>query len=145
MSTFKICSVVNWLFQTNDCSKHSTTLVTHSHTHTHTHIHWWQRPPCKVPTAQQDQFGVQFSAGGHFDMQLAEPWISTCDLPVTTQPALPLDLELAYTVVFVVTSSWISDNNWRLQAYLELRNIIIYYQNKYKSCLIITKVITAHY
>ena len=30
--------------------------------------HWWQRLPCKVPTAHQEQFGVQYLAQGHFDM-----------------------------------------------------------------------------
>ena len=33
--------------------------------------HWWQRPPCKEPTAHQEQFGVQYLAQGHFDMQLS--------------------------------------------------------------------------
>ena len=31
--------------------------------------HWWQRPPCKVPTAHKEQFGVQYL--GHFDLQLS--------------------------------------------------------------------------
>ena len=36
--------------------------------------HWWQRPSCKVPTAHQEQFGVQYLAQGHFDMQLSSAW-----------------------------------------------------------------------
>ena len=38
--------------------------------------HWWQRLPCKVPTAHQEQFGVQNLAQGHFYMQLcsARSW-----------------------------------------------------------------------
>ena len=36
--------------------------------------HWWQRPPCKVPAAHQEQFGVQYLAQGHFDMQLSPAW-----------------------------------------------------------------------
>ena len=35
--------------------------------------HRWQRPPCKVPTVQQEQCGVQYLAQGHFDMQLSSP------------------------------------------------------------------------
>ena len=34
-------------------------------------LHWWQRPPCKVPTAHQEQVGVQYLAQGHFDIQLS--------------------------------------------------------------------------
>ena len=29
------------------------------------------RPPCKVPTAHQEQFGIQHLAQGHFDMELS--------------------------------------------------------------------------
>ena len=36
--------------------------------------HWWQRPPCKVLTAHQEQFGVQYLAQGHFCMQLSSAW-----------------------------------------------------------------------
>ena len=32
--------------------------------------HWWQRPPCKLPTAHQEQFGVQYLA--QLDMQLSQ-------------------------------------------------------------------------
>ena len=38
-------------------------------TFTHTFMHWWQRLPRKVPTAHQEQFGVQYLAQGCFDMQ----------------------------------------------------------------------------
>ena len=39
-------------------------------------LHWWQSPPCKVPTAHQEQFRVQYLAQGHFEMQLssAQSW-----------------------------------------------------------------------
>ena len=33
--------------------------------------YWWQRPPCKVSTAHQEQFGVQHLAQGHIDMQFS--------------------------------------------------------------------------
>ena len=42
----------------------------HIHPFTHTFIHWWRKLPCKVPTAHQKQFRVQYHAQGHFDMQL---------------------------------------------------------------------------
>ena len=32
--------------------------------------HRWQRLPCKMPTAHQEQFGVQYLAQGHYDKQL---------------------------------------------------------------------------
>ena len=41
---------------------------------------WWQRPPRKVPAAHQEQFGVQYLAQGHFDMQLS-----------SARPALPAE------------------------------------------------------
>ena len=34
-------------------------------------------PPCKAPTAYQDQFGVQYLAKEHFDMQLGGAGIRT--------------------------------------------------------------------
>ena len=58
---------------------------------THTFIHWWQRLPCKVPTAHQEQFGVQYLAQGHFNMQMRVGggiWT-----PITRRPALPLELQ----------------------------------------------------
>ena len=51
---------------------------------THFHIHWWRRPPCKVPTAHQEQLGVQYFAQGHFDMQLGGAGI----LPPDPQPPI---------------------------------------------------------
>ena len=36
--------------------------------------HWWQRLPCKLPTAHQEQFGAQYLAQGHFGMQLSVVW-----------------------------------------------------------------------
>ena len=56
---------------------------------TFTFIHWWQRLPCKVPTAHQEQFGVQYLAQGFFDMQLGEAGIQTSNLRITRRPALP--------------------------------------------------------
>ena len=55
----------------------------HIHPFTHTFIHWWRRLPCKVPTAHQEQFGVQYLAQGHFDMQLGGAGILTSDLLIT--------------------------------------------------------------
>ena len=37
----------------------------------------------------QEQFGAQYFAQGHFDMQLAG--IQTGDLPITRRPALPIE------------------------------------------------------
>ena len=65
------------LFQSNDSSKR------HTHTHTHTHTHRWRRRPCRAPAAHQEQFGVQYLARGHFDMQLGGAGIRTGDLPIT--------------------------------------------------------------
>ena len=42
----------------------------HIHPLTHTFIHWCRKLPCKVPTAHQEKFGVQYLAQGHFDTQL---------------------------------------------------------------------------
>ena len=53
--------------------------------------HWWQRLPCKVPTAHHEQFGVQFIAQEHFNMQLGRARIQTGDLPITRWPALPTE------------------------------------------------------
>ena len=33
--------------------------------------HWWQRPPCKVPTTHQEQLGAQYLPQGDFVMQLS--------------------------------------------------------------------------
>ena len=40
----------------------------HIHPFTHTFTQWRQRLPRKVPTAHQEQFGVQCRAQWHFDM-----------------------------------------------------------------------------
>ena len=55
----------------------------HIHPFTHTFIHWWQMLPRKVPAAHQEQFGVQYLAQGHFNMQLGGAGIQTSDLPIT--------------------------------------------------------------
>ena len=52
------------------------------HPFTNTLIHWWLRLPCKVPTAHQEQSGVQYHVQGFFSMQLGE-W--TSDLPITVR------------------------------------------------------------
>ena len=64
------------LFQSTDYSKCFTILATF----THTFIHWWQRVPCKAPTAYQEQFGVQYLAQGHLNMQLGGAGIQASDL-----------------------------------------------------------------
>ena len=43
--------------------------------------------------AHQEQFGVQYFAQGHFDIQLGGTGIRTSDLPITRPPALPPELQ----------------------------------------------------
>lgn len=56
----------------------------HIYPFTHTVTHWWQRLLCKVPSAHQEQCGVQ----RHFNMQPGEPGIHTSHLPITGQTSL---------------------------------------------------------
>ena len=58
--------------------------ICHIHPFTHTFTHWWQRLLCKVPSAHQEQCGVQ----RHFYMQPGEPGIRTSHLPITGQTTL---------------------------------------------------------
>ena len=59
--------------------------------------HRWQRLPCKVPTAHQEQFGVQYLAQGHVNMQLSSTQGSW-----DFEPATFLSLaELLYLHIFV--------------------------------------------
>ena len=60
--------------------------ICHIHPFTHTLIHWWQRLPCKVPAAHQEQFWVQYLAQVHFNMQLSSAWGS----PSTPWPTAAL-------------------------------------------------------
>ena len=68
------------LFQSNNSSKRCTIHATFTHSHTYSYM------PCKVPTAHQAQFGVQYLAQGHFDMQLGGVGIRTIDLQITLYP-----------------------------------------------------------
>ena len=68
----------------------------HIHPFTHTFIHWWQKLPGKLPTAHQEQFGVQYLAQTHLGMQLGGAWIRTSNLPITRQPGLPPFLFLSF-------------------------------------------------
>ena len=51
-----------------------------------------QRLPWKVPTAHQEQFGVQYLAKGHLDMQVGGARIHTSHLSVAKRLALPPEL-----------------------------------------------------
>ena len=76
--------------------------------------HWWQRLPCKVRTAHQDKFRVQYLAQGY--MRFKE----TSSLPITRRPALPPELQpnkwpkhfkkVQYLIVFC--SVLVSINSW---------------------------------
>ena len=79
------------LFQSTDCSKtlNNTSEMLLFIRFTHTFIHWWRRLPCKVPAAHQEQFGFQFLAQGHFNMQLSSARIQTSNPPITRRPTLP--------------------------------------------------------
>ena len=64
------------------------------HLFTNTFIHWWQRLPCKVSTAHQEQFGVQYLVQGHFGMLLGGARICTSNLPITKRPTVPPEPQL---------------------------------------------------
>lgn len=59
------------LFWSTDHSKHfySTYLI---HPFTYTFIHWWQRLPCKVPTAQKEHSLLPIQSA-HSDTKLSPP------------------------------------------------------------------------
>ena len=78
------------LFQSTDHSRRFTTLV--RFTRSYTFIHWWQRLPCKVPTAHQEQFGLQYLAQEH--LQQGGARIQTSNLPITRRSTLPPELQL---------------------------------------------------
>ena len=58
-----------------------------------TFTHWWQRLPCRVASVHQEQFGVQYLAQGHLDMQLRGAGNSTNNLLITRQPAVAPELK----------------------------------------------------
>ena len=47
----------------------------------------------QVPTSNQEQFGVQYLAQGHFDMQLVEPETQVSDHTIAGPLALALELQ----------------------------------------------------
>ena len=49
-----------------------------------------------MPTAHQEQFGVQYLAQGQFDTQLRGAKIQTSDRPITRRPALPPEIQLPH-------------------------------------------------
>ena len=69
---------------------------------------WW-RPPCKVPAAHQEQFGVQYLAQGRFDMQLSS---ALSNLPITSRPALPAELQLPLDLKSASFPDWENTVVW---------------------------------
>ena len=65
-----------------------------------------QKLPCNVPTAHQEQFGVQCLAQGHFNMQLGGAGIRTSDLLITKWPTLSPDSRFTVTLYPLTVKPW---------------------------------------
>ena len=101
----------------------------HPFTYTFIHWHWWQRLPCKVPAAHQEQVGVQYLAQRHFNTQLGGARIRASDPQITRRPALPPELQPPL--------QWGIEENEPFFFYYvcDVRNLFIYLIKKHLSAL----------
>ena len=62
--------------------------------------HWWERPPCKVPTTHREQFGVQQLPQGHFNMQLSSARSWDLNQRPATSHEKPVFFDYLHSILF---------------------------------------------
>ena len=80
--------------------------------------HWWQRPPCRVPTTHQEQFGVQYLAQGHFDMQPALLYPLSYSRPILFGVNGNFPNIVVYLLVLRNELEWMKEGSWRCWIWL---------------------------